>query len=76
VPGAEFYDVVLWRDGTRVLDAWPAANHLTIAASRRIGSRILAPGRYQWFSFAAFRQTSGIRFGDLAEKGELILSPS
>ena len=62
VQGAAFYNVIFWRDGSRVLDLWPTK------ATVRVPSGRLAPGRYQWFVYPAFGKT-GRRYGKVVARG-------
>lgn len=71
VAGADFYDVVLWRDGKRVLDVWPRTNRLVVPAGGALEARTLAPGRYLWFVYAGFDGKTAPRFGALLAHGEL-----
>ena len=75
VAGADFYDVVLWRDGARVLDAWPRTNRLVVTSGGALEARRLAPGRYLWFVYAGFDGKTAPRFGPLLAHGELEVMP-
>jgi hypothetical protein len=75
VAGADFYDVVLWRDGKRVLDVWPRTNRLVVPAGGALEARTLAPGRYLWFVYAGFDGKTAPRFGALLAHGELDVTP-
>jgi hypothetical protein len=75
VAGADFYDVVLWRDGKRVLDVWPRTNRLVVPAGGALEARTLAPGRYLWFVYAGFDGKTAPRFGALLAHGELDVMP-
>ena len=46
-PGTPFYNVILWRQGKRVLDLWPRRTTVTLAG------RDLEPGTYRWFVYPA-----------------------
>lgn len=65
VRGAAFYNVIFWRDGSRVLDLWPTK------ATVRVPSGRLAPGRYQWFVYPAFGKTNENRYGKVLARGTL-----
>jgi hypothetical protein len=67
--GADFYNVVLWRSGRRVRDLWPRTNRLQLAGGATSNGRKLAPGRYQWFVFAAFQEGGKTRFGHSLANG-------
>lgn len=75
VAGADFYDVVVWRDGERVLDVWPRTNSLVVPAGGALETRTLAPGRYLWFVYAGFDGKTAPRFGELLAHGELDVTP-
>jgi hypothetical protein len=74
VPYAAFYDVVLIRGKSRVLDLWPRKAQLSLATlSRRVPT-----GTYNWFVYPGFGQrhsrTSGNTFyGKLAAQGVLTI---
>ena len=61
VRGAAYYDLVLWRDGRRVLDRWPREPRLALPT--------LAPGHYLWFAYPGFGPRAAGRFGPLAGSG-------
>jgi hypothetical protein len=62
VVDADFYNVILWRDGARVLDLWPRATRVRLTTDR------LPPGTYTWFVYPGF---SSDRFGPVAAHGEI-----
>jgi hypothetical protein len=61
--GAVFYNVILWRDGKRVLDLWPRRPELSLAGRR------LTPGTYRWFVYPALADGRGRRYGSLVASG-------
>jgi hypothetical protein len=65
VRGASYYDLVLWRDGRRVLDLWPRTPRQALAT--------LVPGRYLWFAYPGFGSRAAGRFGPLAASGSLVV---
>jgi hypothetical protein len=64
VPGAGFYNMIVWRDGVRVLDLWPHK------AAVRVPREKLEPGTYLWFVYPSFKTEDGRRFGELAKSGK------
>jgi hypothetical protein len=55
VPGARFYNVQLYRNGTKVLSTWPRQPSLQLKAAWRYAGRRqrLSPGTYQWYVWGA-----------------------
>jgi hypothetical protein len=64
-PGAAYYDLILWRDGKRVLDLWPTEARVLIPQrwTYHGSSRTLRPGRYSWFAFPARSANAAHPFG-------------
>ena len=67
VPGATYYNVILWRNGARVLDFWPHR------ATVRVPRAKLQPGTYLWFVYPGFGSERARRFGELAKRGKFSL---
>jgi hypothetical protein len=66
VRGATYYDLVLWRDGKRVLDLWPTSARVLLHDR-------LAPGRYRWFVYPGFGAKASQRYGSLAGSGMFVI---
>lgn len=66
-PGSLLYNVQLFRDGTKILSAWPRSPRLKLLRRWRFGGeqRALEPGSYRWYVWPAFRKAHGVRFGKL-----------
>jgi hypothetical protein len=71
VAGATYYNVVLWRDGKRVLDLWPSSPKalLTPKGSDRSANNRLRPGRYLWFVYPGFGPKTKRQYGTLVGSG-------
>ena len=67
VQGAAFYNVIFWRDGSRVLDLWPTKATVSVPSGR------LAPGEYQWFVYPAFGKTGERRYGKVVARGTVTI---
>jgi len=54
--GASYYHVQLFRNGKRILAAWPLTTQLALHAHWRWGGRSyrLSPAKYEWFAWAGF----------------------
>jgi hypothetical protein len=72
VVDADYYDVVLWRAGVRVLDLWPRQPAVALRGPK---APSLAPGDYLWFAYPGFGARSAARFGPLAGSGTFRLEP-
>jgi hypothetical protein len=71
--GASFYDVILWRNGERVLDLWPTTARVTLPEHWRFhGKRFnLADGPYLWFVYPATGTRASARYRPLAAHGTI-----
>lgn len=61
--GARLYNVILWRNGARVLDLWPTE------PSARVPIKRLKPGSYQWFVYPLLGKASNARYGRVIARG-------
>ena len=75
VKGASYYNLIVWRNGGRVLDLWPSANHARLPASWRYKGvrRKLVPGRYLWFVHPGFGPKIDARYGGPVQSGVLVV---
>jgi hypothetical protein len=64
VAGARYYHVQLFRQGKRILAAWPLGPELSLRTSWRWAghSYRLTRGRYRWFAWAGFGRRSAARY--------------
>jgi len=67
VPGATYYNVQLYRDGRKILTAWPKSTKFRLQASWRYNGRsyALSPGRYRWYVWPGLGSLSANRYGKL-----------
>jgi len=67
VPSASYYNVQLYRDGAKIMTAWPRSPSLRLQASWTYGGRTfrLTPGRYTWYVWPGFGSPSTSRYGKL-----------
>lgn len=77
VAHATYYNVVLWRDGKRILDLWPRAPRVELPATSANTEphKRLSPGRYLWFVYPGFGTKPSRHYGALAGSGVLIVQP-
>ena len=72
---ATYYDLVLLRNGTRVVRLQVTGNRVRAAAViQKAGSR-LAPGNYTWYVQPAFGNDGRTRLGDVLAIGLLSVPP-
>ena len=62
--GASYYHIQLFRNGKRILAAWPLTTQLALHASWRwAGHRYrLTPAKYAWFAWAGFGKRTAARY--------------
>ncbi len=75
VPGATYYNVQLYRDGT-VLSTWPTKPQLQLSRTWRYeGHRYrLKPGRYRWYVWPGFGRRTADRYGHEIGRGTFVVS--
>jgi hypothetical protein len=75
-PGAEYYNLQLFRNGRKVLSVWPTRAQYTLHAAWRFGGRTqrLAAGRYRWYVWPGYGRRATHRYGRLHAKGALAIS--
>lgn len=71
---ADFYNVVIWRDGVRLFDLWPVKNAVSIPGNGVLESHTLVPGRYEWSVFPVFRRGQGTEYGSSLAEGEIVIA--
>ena len=73
--GADYYNLIVWRDGRRVLDLWPASNRALLPRTWTYEgrSRALTPGRYLWFVYPGFGPKAQGRYGSQVQRGVLVI---
>jgi hypothetical protein len=76
VRDATYYDLVLWRDGERVLDLWPASARAVVPRNWRRNDiqGLLLPGRYLWFVYPGFGAKASQQYGTLAGNGSFVVA--
>jgi hypothetical protein len=75
VAGATYYNLVLWRDGKRILDLWPSTPRVVVPSTSvdYAPQRRLSPGRYVWFVYPGFGAKRARQYGALAGTGVLVV---
>ena len=70
MPRATYYNVQLFRNGKKILTAWPKSTSFRLARTWRFDGRTqtLSPGRYRWYVWPGFGARSDSR---LREAGRL-----
>jgi hypothetical protein len=72
---ARYYNVQLFRNGRKVLSAWPRAERYQLRRSWRYGHRRhrLAAGRYRWYVWPGYGPRAQRRYGRIAAKGSFAI---
>jgi hypothetical protein len=65
VPRATYYNVQLFRNGKKVLTAWPKSTSFRLARTWKFEGRTqtLSPGRYRWYVWPGFGARSDADYG-------------
>ena len=66
-PRATYYNVQLFRNGRKVLTAWPSTNRLTLTSSWLFAKTVVkfGPGRYTWFVWPGLGLVKDRHYGEL-----------
>jgi hypothetical protein len=67
VGGASYYNVQLYRDGRKVLSAWPTVSRLQLAGTWSFDRRRyrLRPGRYRWYVWPGVGRRAAARYASV-----------
>ena len=70
-PKVKYYNLQLFRNGRKILSAWPTVAHYTLKPSWRYHGHTykLAAGRYRWYVWPGYGPRSAHRYGRLVTKG-------
>jgi hypothetical protein len=71
--GAKYYNLQLFRNGRKILSAWPKTNQYTLKATWRYRGHTykLTSGRYRWYVWPGYGPRTRHRYGRLHAKGAL-----
>ena len=69
--GVKYYNLQLFRNGRKILSAWPTVAHYTLKPSWRYRghSYRLTAGRYRWYVWPGYGPRAAHRYGRLLAKG-------
>ena len=67
VAGARYYNVQLWRDGVKLLSAWPVLNRYQLTRRWTYQGRRLSlrPGAYRWYVWPGLGARADVRYGEI-----------
>jgi hypothetical protein len=70
-PRAKYYNFQLFRNGRKILSAWPTKNHYTLHTRWRFRGRTqrLTTGRYRWYVWPGYGRRAAHRYGRMHAKG-------
>jgi hypothetical protein len=74
---AAFYNVQLFRNGRKILSAWPAKTRLRLRKTWKWNGRrqALVPGTYRWFVWPAYKRQRGVRYGKPLGYSDFVVAP-
>jgi hypothetical protein len=76
VSKATYYNVQLYRNGTKILTVWPTSTTYRLTSSWRFAGRTqrLTPGRYRWYVWPGFGPRSATRYGKLLGSSTFVVT--
>jgi hypothetical protein len=74
----KYYNLQLFRNGRKILSAWPTVAHYTLKPSWRYHGHTykLTAGRYRWYVWPGYGPRSAHRYGRLLTKGAVTVPKS
>jgi hypothetical protein len=77
-PKVKYYNLQLFRNGHKILSAWPTITHYTLKASWRYRGHTysLTAGRYRWYVWPGYGPRAAHRYGRLLTKGAVTIPKS
>jgi hypothetical protein len=77
VAGASYYNVQLFRNGEKILTAWPGSTSFRMARTWKFDGRTqsLSPGRYRWYVWPGFGARSEGRYGKPVGSRTFVVMP-
>ncbi len=78
VDSASYYNVQLYRKGTKILSAWPKVVRLKLTSRWSYEKRkyTLKPGVYTWYVWPGVGPRANVRYGDLLGKSSFVVVAS
>jgi hypothetical protein len=74
---AAFYNIQVFRNGRKILSAWPVKTRLQLRKTWKWNGRrrALVPGTYRWFVWPAYKRKQGIRYGRPLGFSDFVVAP-
>jgi hypothetical protein len=76
VPKASYYNVQLYRNGRKILTAWPQSSSFQLTSTWRFEGHAyrLSPGTYRWYVWPGFGKRSATNYGKLVGTRTFVVS--
>jgi hypothetical protein len=76
VPRASYYNVQLYRNGRKILTAWPQSTSFQLSSTWRFEGHAyrLSPGTYRWYVWPGFGKRSASKYGKLVGTRTFVVS--
>lgn len=77
VVGASYYNVQLWRNGKKILSAWPSTPRLALRARWTYSGRKyrLSAGTYRWYVWPGLGSRASSKYGKLVGTRTFVMRP-